>query len=1402
MECLVFTAAVGSDYLGMSGLAATRLSDSHLVPSTLTSADLSFSIDGSRLASPRPSLRQSRKRALSSSPYSDSFDLNSMIRFSPNSLVSIMNASRTSSASGSYGHLSAGAISPSLGVHPTVGAATTHLQQLQAHLMRGASLPSSPFLAPSPLLQHSPSTLTPHQSLFLPHQQLQASSLASTVSQSKAEADKKDHNSRNGDDDKNGMVKNNSKDTNGIMSNGGTGPAVSRAGGPVVNGGQSAAALAAAAADDDGLKEEPPDFIETHCHWKDCNKDFNTPDELVKHINSDHIHANKKSFVCRWKECSRIEKPFKAQYMLVVHMRRHTGEKPHKCTFEGCFKAYSRLENLKTHLRSHTGEKPYMCEFPGCTKAFSNASDRAKHQNRTHSNEKPYVCKAPGCTKRYTDPSSLRKHVKTVHGAEFYASKKHKGNDHPNGNSGGPGNGSGGGKDVRQPEGSPHSDCGKAGSMSSPSVKSEDATSPGDQHSPENIVGGSTPMDQSRLDIPVGDGAISSAGRFDSRLALDAWEGPEDDLDASVDIPMGLGGLVNGSNGPSIGVAMHERAMRYRPMKGRMQAKGFVNMLPNMSGIPRRMNGMNADGDFGGQRLPDPKMGSVGVTNMQQNRKNDFRSGQTVVNNRRDSSSTISTGYFSMQSPNSRRASELSQASCMSGRQGVMSSPYDHISLGSSRRSSENSNYNFSGMGPQMFRPNQRGMCGNELYNTSNLVVQTQNMSLSQDNLSDSQNWNSSMGLTMGNSMSAGMAAGNVPDGGQFGYSGPMGPVCYSNSSSRDMSTRRASDPVRSLDRSARGNGRLQRTNSYSNFSQSSSIRSMNHSHPNQGLQLDQVGDDEPIENKLILPDDMVNYLNQKEKDNKLTPKTEDCDANGASVSATVGCTAMPSPAYSNQPVNSPAYSNQNMNSPAYNGPAINSPAYTNQPVNSPAYSQPPSTPQAYPSIASPTTPYQYGTHNVGYAAAQSPAVPQHPNFGSQNVASPAATAQAHYNTPMPSPAPSAVPYTPAPPTYPQGQTAVQGQNFVPPHSMQHNQQNYSAFSHQQAMVHQHMFNHMISHQQQMMHHQQQRYPNGSYGVGVSGYPQHVCGHFASMHLPPAALQMPCPSCQGRVVNDMSYAQNHGGNNWQTNGMNMNNQYQHAYNHHMAGVHNQNYNYMNQMYNGVGVSHMNQNMMNYGQSPRDIQCGDVSQSSQSKSKSKSPNSVPHTAAVTKSALSSGKPKSQKEQSSERLSNCKNILATPPPDDHKPQRSQQLETGAKRNPEGSLSNGADDPSDSKNYYMKQDTYQRTLEYVQQCQNWNTTVIKEEVSSTTDQKPSVGANSSVPGYVPPAPAVAVAAPDASTTLSSATIVAPVSETNTFLTPLSVSVADTPNMVLNNLTSSLSSLQQENKYLQMLQ
>lgn len=77
------------------------------------------------------------------------------------------------------------------------------------------------------------------------------------------------------------------------------------------------------------LLEEPHN---DRCLWQDCNKQFSSLPELVVHLNTVHIHhESRKEFVCKWRGCIRKQEPFKAQYMLLVHMRRHTGEKPHKC---------------------------------------------------------------------------------------------------------------------------------------------------------------------------------------------------------------------------------------------------------------------------------------------------------------------------------------------------------------------------------------------------------------------------------------------------------------------------------------------------------------------------------------------------------------------------------------------------------------------------------------------------------------------------------------------------------------------------------------------------------------------------------------------------------------------------------------------------------------------------------------------------------------------------------------------------------------------------------------------------------------------------------------------------------------------------------------------------------------
>ncbi|KAH8272498.1 hypothetical protein KR044_011898, partial [Drosophila immigrans] len=733
------------DYLGGRGSMGS-LSDLHhaavaaaaaAAAGSLASTDFHFSVDG-----PRPlgggSIRASvsRKRALSSSPYSDSFDISSMIRFSPNSLATLMNGSRASSAAsgGSYGHLSAGTISPMTHVTP-------HLHQLQAQLLRASagllhpamtpqqaaaaaaaaasysmshaalgltesvsvnskavmlggsasqvSTPTSIIISATPDETMLKTTVQKKVGLYPIIIQVQPSSTSGSVAQVEADS---------------ATALERRQKTNKTLAG-----AISHRESHTYDHEHRLNDYDCATADTTDIKDEPGDFIETHCHWRNCSIEFATQDELVKHINNDHIQSNKKAFVCRWEDCSRGEKPFKAQYMLVVHMRRHTGEKPHKCTFEGCYKAYSRLENLKTHLRSHTGEKPYTCEYPGCSKAFSNASDRAKHQNRTHSNEKPYICKAPGCTKRYTDPSSLRKHVKTVHGAEFYANKKHKGLPLHDANTGleKQKNNSREATDQRnhnlhhnrsnllQEQNIDSSPCsedlrsGKAISVSSPSIKSEsDVNSPGQ----------------------LSNDCLMHSYRQDD----ESWPYNED-IDAA-DLPIVLRAMVNIGNG---GAGCANVRQRFR---SRLQSKVFhtagTSMLSNIPESNRHIGISELN-----QRITELKMepgttmttpqslisgphSSSNFTDLQINNSHRSISMQQTYSStiqhpsvhsqlRRDSqNSNASTYYCSMPSRRSSQSSQLSSISTMRPRQTTSypASLYDPISPGCSRRSSQMSN--------------------------------------------------------------------------------------------------------------------------------------------------------------------------------------------------------------------------------------------------------------------------------------------------------------------------------------------------------------------------------------------------------------------------------------------------------------------------------------------------------------------------------------------------------------------------------------------------------------------------------------------------------------------------------------------------------------------------------------
>ncbi|XP_004676707.1 PREDICTED: transcriptional activator GLI3 isoform X1 [Condylura cristata] len=671
-------------YHQMALLAGQRSPYADIIPSAATAGagaihmEYLHAMDSTRFPSPRLSARPSRKRTLSISPLSDhSFDLQTMIRTSPNSLVTILNNSRSSSsASGSYGHLSASAISPALSF--TYPSAPVSLHMHQQILSRQQSLGSA-FGHSPPLIHPAPTFPTQRPIPGIPAvlNPVQVNSGPSESSQHKPTSESAVSSTGDLVHNKRSKI----KPDEDLPS-------------PVPRGQQEqpeGTTLVKEEGDKDESKQEPEVIYETNCHWEGCTREFDTQEQLVHHINNDHIHGEKKEFVCRWLDCSREQKPFKAQYMLVVHMRRHTGEKPHKCTFEGCTKAYSRLENLKTHLRSHTGEKPYVCEHEGCNKAFSNASDRAKHQNRTHSNEKPYVCKIPGCTKRYTDPSSLRKHVKTVHGPEAHVTKKQRGDIHPRPP---PPRDSGSHSQSRSPGRQTQGALGEQKDLSKTTSKREECLqvkavkaekpmtsqpSPGGQSSCSSQQSPISNYSNSGLELPLTDG-----GGVGDLSAID--ETPI--MDSTISTATTALALQARRNPAGTKWMEHVKLERLKQVNG---------MLPRLNPIlPPKAPAVSPL--IGNGTQPSNSCSLGGPMTLLPNRSDLSGVDITMVNmlNRRDSStSTISSAYLSSRrssgiSPcfSSRRSSEASQAEGRPQNVSVADS-YDPISTDASRRSSE-----------------------------------------------------------------------------------------------------------------------------------------------------------------------------------------------------------------------------------------------------------------------------------------------------------------------------------------------------------------------------------------------------------------------------------------------------------------------------------------------------------------------------------------------------------------------------------------------------------------------------------------------------------------------------------------------------------------------------------------
>jgi len=88
----------------------------------------------------------------------------------------------------------------------------------------------------------------------------------------------------------------------------------------------------------------------------------------------------KRPYECKVVGC---DKSYTTRFSLRRHIASHSAIKQHVCVL--CFKTFTLAQYLKEHTYIHTQQKPFKCDFSGCTRAFRQAGKLSMHK-KVHQN--------------------------------------------------------------------------------------------------------------------------------------------------------------------------------------------------------------------------------------------------------------------------------------------------------------------------------------------------------------------------------------------------------------------------------------------------------------------------------------------------------------------------------------------------------------------------------------------------------------------------------------------------------------------------------------------------------------------------------------------------------------------------------------------------------------------------------------------------------------------------------------------------------------------------------------------------------------------------------------------------------------------------------------------------------